>query len=236
MHGRATENQSELARLKFRRGLKLGQIGKTALLQYRRLQFNFSGGGLELQPLPTVPKNGLIGQRYHPLFPELFDGDPGILQLIAPDILNSLKVEIVAGAQTAGQFLKDPPGRTGVQSGCHGLVPHGNPRFGAALADQDVGPLEIGGLGQDHIGQPTGFTVIDINGDQQFQLFERSYLGFRIRKRGERIVAIGNIGPYRIRVPGFQGRKELMQETGPGIEVLVFPARPVHPLSLPPGD
>ena len=111
------------------------------------------------------------GQSDKALLADVCNGDAGAVELVVPQLFDSLEVErLLVDAHAAQDLAEDPPGWPAVETRCDGLIADVEGRYQAVNLCQDVGALQVGRLGQDHIGEPACLRIAHVDGDEQREM------------------------------------------------------------------
>ena len=229
----AAVEQAEAARRRRFRADVGGQRGNTRLLPLGVDDLDLARVGAELEVAAVVP-DGLLGQLDKTLGVEIGHGHAGVLQLVLPDFFDRFIGEVLALAQPPGQFGVDLPAGAGVVERRHALLAAAEAGLEPLLGAQDAGPLEKGGLGQDHVRVPGGLAEVHVHGHDQVELVEDAALRLRVRQGDHRVVAVDEVGLDRVGLAALDGVVGGLQHAGALVPHGVAAAAAVGPLLLDP--
>ncbi len=209
-----------------RLGFVRRQVGQAGLLQHRAVDLDLARRCREPELVARYQLRRR-GQGNDARLAHLGHRDTGAFELPVPELLDGLEVERFLDTEPAQDLAEDPPCRPAVEARRDRLVAHEERRHRAGHLCQHIGPLEVGRLGQDDIRVPAGLGVAHIDRDEQSELVERVLDRVGIGQRGQRIVAVGEVGANAVGLAALESREHLMQRSGGRIPARTVGARAV---------
>ncbi|GBD40494.1 hypothetical protein HRbin38_00353 [bacterium HR38] len=201
-----------------------GEDGKglvARLLESLAVEFDLPRGGAEGKPaflLPILqPGLALLHQGAHAL--QGFQVKADALEAGVQVFLNGLPGEELAQAQADPQLPGDPPAGLGVKEGFVG----GNPKLDeggfVGHGHQVVVALQVGGLGQDHVGPHHVLLGEHIYDHVEIQLLEGLLGAGHVGDGVEEVDPVGEEPLDGVGLPGDHGLDELLDGGGAGEEL-----------------